>query len=327
MKLALIQPAQIQSWEQGEIERIAGLLRAAPFELGFELVSSARDADLVVLLESCTFKTRHDIPMYRALLQEHGPERLCCINYEDGPPGFLPGLYSSLESYRFDPELHRSWPHLKLPNERIDETDASTRDAAPLLLFTFSGACSHPLRRALFDKFESRPGRHKVREIKRWYDHNDAERMQYVVDIAQSKFVLCPRGIASYSHRILETLALGRVPVVIADDWVPFSIPEAGYFVRLAECRIDDLEAILGGEESRYDVLSARAREVYQKNFRPDVRYVVALQQLAALSRAKSSCLGQAELKDRWNSRSFWKSNDWCLEQRVVRRLRKLVAA
>ena len=55
-------------------------------------------------------------------------------------------------------------------------------------------------------------------EIKRWYDHDDNQKQSYVRYIARSKFVLCPRGIASYSRRIVETLALVRVPVVIADD-------------------------------------------------------------------------------------------------------------
>ena len=35
-----------------------------------------------------------------------------------------------------------------------------------------------------------------------------------------SKFVLCPRGQGTSSIRLYETLASGRVPVIIADDWV-----------------------------------------------------------------------------------------------------------
>jgi hypothetical protein len=326
-RIALIQPPVLQDWEHGEIDRIRGLIEADPLREGFELTTQLERADLVVVLESCSFKTRHDIPAYQALLAQHGAERLFCINYEDGPPGFLPGLHSSLESFRLDEALHLSWPHLKLPNEQA-ERQGDADDPSPLdLLFTFSGACSHPLRRRLFDNFEERPGRYKVREIKRWYDHNDTERLQYVVDIRNSKFVLCPRGIASYSHRILETMALGRVPVVIADDWVPFSIAESGYCLRIAEADLQQVERLLQDAEAQFPVLQAQARAVFTKYFAPARRYTVALSQLASLhARVGNTLTAQAHLK-RWNSRAFWQSNGWCVEQRVVRKLRKLVAA
>lgn len=327
MKIALIQPATVLDWERGEIDRISGLLSASDEDLGFELVPAAREADLVVLLESCTFKTQHDIPAYRALIDAHGADRLYCINYEDGPPGFLPGLYSSLESFRFDHGMHLSWPHLRLPNEGAEAGPADEPAGERPFLFTFSGACSHPLRRVLFDAFETLPGRHKVREIKRWYDHSAAEKHAYVADIANTKFVLCPRGIASYSHRILETIALGRVPVVIADDWVPFSIPEEGYCLRVPEKQVGEVGRILAAAEDRYDELCKRAREVYLKYWTPPARYTVAMRQLIALKQRHAAPIDEAFLLARWNSRSLWRSNGWCLDQRIGRRLRRLVSA
>lgn len=327
MKIALVQPAALQDWEHGEIDRIAGLLKAGREDLGFALVPAARDADLVVLLESCSFKTRHDIPAYRALVDAYGADRLCCINYEDGPPGFLPGLYSSLESPRFDPGIHLSWPHLSLPNPWADAGQADDPTAEARFLFTFSGACSHPLRRVLFDAFETTPGRHKVREIKKWYDHSEAEQVEYVADIVGSKFVLCPRGIAAYSHRILETIALGRVPVVIADGWQPFSIPEQGYCLRVEEKDVGQLKRILEDAESGYPELRAQARQVYLKYYTPQTRYAVALRQLIALHRRCAGRVDKAFLLERWESRSFWKNNGWRLHQRMARKLRKLVLA
>lgn len=327
MKIALIQPAEVLEWERGEIDRITGLLQADRGSLGFELVSAADKADLVVLLESCTFKTQHDIPMYKALIGAHRADRLYCINYEDGPPGFLPGLYSSLESFRFDSKLHLSWPHLRLPNAGAETEPVAVPAAERPFLFTFSGACSHPLRRIVFDAFETSPGRHKVREIKRWYDHSAAEKQAYVDDIVNTKFVLCPRGIASYSHRILETMALGRVPVVIADDWVPFSIPESDYLLRVPEREVGDLGRILEAAEGRYEALCQRVREVYQAYYTPTVRYPVALRHLLALKQRSLGKFDEACLLARWNSRSLWRNNGWSLDQRIGRKLRKLVGA
>lgn len=324
-KLAVIQPAVLRAWEHGERERILGLVSAGPQPAGFEIVNDAAHADLVVLLESCSFKTRHDIPDYVELIAQHGPQRLMCINYEDGPPGFLPGLYSSLESFRFDARLHRSWPHLRLPNEQVcslDE-DALAFEPEPELLFTFSGARSHPLRRALFERYETLAGRHKVREIKRWYDHNEAERAQYTADIRNSKFVLCPRGIASYSHRILETMAMRRVPVVIADDWVPFSIAEEGYCLRIAERDLHRVDSLLRQAEGRYQALQAQVRVVFEKYFAPAARYTVALRELIALHLRRRTGADAVEHAQRWESHAFWRRNGWCLDQRLAQRLRR----
>jgi Exostosin family len=40
-------------------------------------------------------------------------------------------------------------------------------------------------------------------------------RMQYLTDIAQSKFTLCPRGNGVDTHRLWESLYLGSIPIVI----------------------------------------------------------------------------------------------------------------
>jgi hypothetical protein len=319
LKVALLQPAEIKDWERGEIDRISALVKAAPDCHQFTLVASPDAADLVVLLESCSFKTRKDIGAYESLPFLRNPFRLCCINYEDGPPGFLPGLYSSLESHRFDPAIHVSWPHLRLPNEHSERRPVDASRTSYDMLFVFSGACSHPLRRRLFEEVGS-GRRSSVRRIDKWYNHSESEKLEYVDEILRSKFVLCPRGLASYSHRIVESLALGRVPVVIADDWVPFSIEESGYFVRIRERDIGRIEALLTKVEPGYEQMQHTARVVYRRYFAPEVRYSVALNRLCKIYASQLRDIECASLTKRWNSRSFHYRNGWCLEQRVLRR-------
>ena len=62
---------------------------------------------------------------------------------------------------------------------------------------------------------------YNVQHVRRWFDHTDAERTDYVDEILDRKFVLCPRGLSPLSHRLYEVMALGRGPVIISDDWVP----------------------------------------------------------------------------------------------------------
>ena len=120
INIALIQPEVIRDWEKGNIERIHNLVNKNPELNRFELVNTTDDAHLVVLLESCIFKTQRNIKDFENLLHfNEGNKRLCSWNYEDSPPGFLPGLYSSLEAFKFDPSIHISWPHLYSPMNKL----------------------------------------------------------------------------------------------------------------------------------------------------------------------------------------------------------------
>jgi hypothetical protein len=322
LSVALMQPPALLEWEHGEIQRITGLLARSGAQTHFSVTTDPHRADLVVLLESCSFKSHRDIPSYRSLPFLQNRCRLYCINYEDGPPGFLPGLYSSLERFRFDPGLHVCWPHLRFPNELIDRLPASALSRPLELLFSFSGSCSHPMRRRLFDRVKS-GSRWVVREINKWYNHNAGEKHDYVDEILRSKFVLCPRGIASYSHRIIETIALGRVPVIIADDWVPFSIEDRGYYIRIAEKDVERVAPLLSELEPDYEQYRAAAARVHEKFFAPDVRYTVAINKLCDFHRARQGSISFEMLDRRWRSRKFHHSNGWCLEQRVTRRARR----
>lgn len=324
MKVALIEPPIILDWEKGNKERISCLVNKNVEINRFDLVGNVEEADLIVLLESCTFKTQKDIKYFESLQHfNKSSKRLCTLNYEDAPPGFLPGLYSSLERFKYDPAIHLSWPHLVLPNEKINGS-LPVPEHSVRMLFTFSGSCSHPIRRRLFESYKSSSTLYKVCEVKKWYDHNEGEKQSYIDDIRESKFVLCPRGIASYSHRIIETLALGKVPVIIADDWVPFSIPERDYFVKVAEKDISNIIPILEQKEDEYEKLKDQATSIYSKYFDPRLCYSVALNQLTDFY-DRLLAISPDYFRHRWRSRKFWKTNKWCIEDRIIRKLKKLL--
>lgn len=317
-RVALIQPDQIQSWESGEIGRIHALINEDLSEKRFTLVDNADDCDLLVLLESCSLKNHKHVKEYEGLIDSAiRPGRmLMVINYEDTPSGVLPGIYSSLERTNFDERLHRSWPHMRLPNELSDvlKEDSESGNA---YLFSFAGSCSHSIRKKLFDTYPVVNLKYKVIEVKRWYDHVQEEKSTYVDDIRRSKFVLCPRGIASYSHRIIETMALGRVPVIIGDNWIPFSIQSGDYYIRIKESDIEMIEKIVEGHLPAYNKLRASVNSVYSTNFSPQSRYTVALNQLVKLSESVSAEVDANFLKKRLNSREFWSANGWLLSQRI----------
>jgi hypothetical protein len=245
------------------------------------------------------------------------------INYEDAQVGAIPGLYSSVESPNFKPNFHLSWPHLHFPNKYVDERGSTSLPEIEWL-FSFTGSCSHAFRQRLFERYSHRTDDIHVQEIKRWYNHSETEALNYVTEIQKSAFVLCPRGIASYSHRIIETLALGRVPVVIADDWTPFSIDESDYLIRVAEKDVDQLEEILRRAMNDYAQIQARAQAVYLHYFSPSQRYPMALKKLAQLAETLSPNIDSDFLKHRLNSRDFRAQNGWLVHQRIRNRLSQM---
>jgi hypothetical protein len=326
-RIFLIQPQKILDWENGYIQRIRSLAGKNPAINNFVFVENEDDADLVVLVDSCTFKTQKNIKEFESLLYfNENNTRLCTLNYEDAPPGFLPGLYSSLEAYKFDASMHLSWPHLIFPNEKINAIDHN-EDIQPDCLYTFSGACSSPVRRRMFDLYPAGSDRYKIQEVKKWYNHNESEKQSYIDDIRRSKFVLCPKGIASYSHRIYETLAMGRVPVIIADDWVPFSIEEKNYFIKIPENDIDKITRILEANEGRYALLNENVQKVYNKYFNQANCYSIALNQLCKLYRESLINITSSDLKNHWKTKTFWKNNKWTMRDRIKRKAGKLFRA
>lgn len=327
-RVLLRQPKDLQPWEIGEISRLHNALKKEEANVEFEIVSEESEADIVVLLESCSFKTWKDIHDYEEMLKFYTTRNVqfFVVNYEDVPPGFLPGIYTSLESYRFNPRIHRSWPALKMPNEKIEDNCIDKADRrTPTFLFCFFGSCSHSLRRRLFNFYEGDSDIYLIREINKWYNHNEKEKVEYQDAILDSYFVLCPRGIASYSHRIIETMALGRVPVIIGDDWVPFSIPENNYYIRVLEGDIYDLPNILKSHLKDYDLLREEVIEVYAKYFSARVKYSKLINEIVVLSCSFDYFKQTAELVDLWSSRKFWRLNGWLFEQRIVRKCKKIL--
>ena len=65
-------------------------------------------------------------------------------------------------------------------------------------------------------------------------------RQEYIDHLMRNDYILCPRGGGNYSHRVYETMAAGRIPVLIDTDLVmpfPDVIPwqEISVWVPLAD--------------------------------------------------------------------------------------------
>jgi hypothetical protein len=80
-----------------------------------------------------------------------------------------------------------------------------------------------------------------------------------------SMFVLCPRGVAPSSYRIFEAMKAGRVPVIMADQWVPPSGPNWPEFsLRVPESRLQEVPKILENLANRAPEMGLRASQAWE---------------------------------------------------------------
>ncbi len=209
-------------------------------------------------------------------------------------------------------------------NEHL-EAFANERDTEMKFLLSFRGSASHPLRRKLFESTTlAKLG--PITEIRdRWFDHTESEKESYCREILESKFVLCPRGIATSSVRMYEVMQLGRVPVVLSDDWVRPPGPDwQSAVVFSPESDVNQLADRLIEFEHRFEAMSKNARTVWNEWFSPKMRFSRILQSLYALKQSRPSNHDERSLQSIWSSHAFKKQHGFLLSQRIARKMRRM---
>ena len=327
--LAFVQSSSAADWEKEFLLRVKAELSQPMPGANFQIVDRIEDADLVLYSDTVSQKsTRKELSACRELLEkvQTSGGLLFALNFEDCPLGVLPGIYTSLQPKNFDSTLHLSWPHLEAPNRDVETASIKCPKQAQLL-FTFAGSCSHRLRKKLFSLYGSSSEEDwKVVEIDRWYDHTEDEHKQYVQDIMNSWFVLCPRGIAAYSHRIFESILLERVPVVIGDDWVPFSFLEQDYYIRIPEKDIGQIVPILEREIKNYDVYHSNLLEVKSKWFTDRSRYQKVIEHFLQFQQQHRAAHDPDKLIERLKSVEFHKANGLLSYQRIFKTVTRILS-
>jgi hypothetical protein len=99
-------------------------------------------------------------------------------------------------------------------------------------------------------------------------DYQLDDKAKYGQIISKSKFVLCPRGYASSTWRLFETMKAGRVPVIISDQWVAPEGPQWETFsLRIKEKEIAAIPELLESCEMQAEMMAQRARQAWDEWF------------------------------------------------------------
>jgi hypothetical protein len=192
---------------------------------------------------------------------------------------FLPGVYASIEK-RWASGRTRSGFYLAVSeNEFVDFTAPrddlkylysflGTVDTAPVRARL--GALSHS--RSFFqdtsaDYREVLSGKLDAAAMKQYW-------RRYAEICQLSKFILCPRGMGSSSVRLFDTMRMGRVPVILSDQWVEPRGPCWGKFsLRVPEAESARIPALLEEHEAAAVAMGLLARAQWEEWFSERVSF------------------------------------------------------
>ncbi len=285
---------------------------------------SPESADIIIIFQKWSFKLPDYVKALCAepLIRNHA-EKIYVVNYDSTVrEGFLPGCYVSLQRSHYDPKRFVPSSYPKVYNELINDALLSRETK---YLFSFRGTLhSHPVRPELFNALRHSKSSLLVDNTKAFHSHTKEEKEVYLEELAQSKFVLCPRGTSPNSYRLFETMQLGRCPIIISDEWVAPTGPKwEECSIRIKEADVNKIETILNEREGEAQRLGANAREAWLAYFSEEQTYRGYFESIRKLYCADEPITKTfPQYQSYWNSYQFLHRNNWTLKQKIVRRLK-----
>jgi hypothetical protein len=231
------------------------------------VAASPEHADVILFADSPKAE------VWNHALSKRFRKKVFIYSTNDRDVPLIPGVYTSAEAGWYLVSHMRSGFYISVID--YDWIQPSLINGTPSYLYSFCGSfVTHPLRRQLI-RLQSAQGfiSDKSQEVQqaaksaRTYRQWQVE-SGYVRVLHDSMFVLCPRGVAPTSYRIFEAMKAGRVPVIIADEWVPPIGPNWSEFsLQVPEARLHDVPQILERLADRAPEMGLRASQAWERWF------------------------------------------------------------
>ena len=323
--IASVSPAS----ETPPVEAFRALAREAS-RPSHTLAGTPGDADLILFTDCHMFPHDPGLGAFRRhnpLLREF-PHKCLVYDERDLPWLAWPGVYVSMRRCDLRRDFQEPWAYYMTP----DPQGAPDSSRATDLLFSFVGSLSHRVRK---DILLLRDERAVVEHVKgfTFYDPSSpdyaARRQRYHEILARSKFVLCPRGKGTSSIRLYEVLAAGRVPVIIADEWVAPAGPEWDRCsLRWPESAVAELPRALAEREQDSAAMAVVARRVYEEWFSPERSFNHIVDACARLlARDAPLRFPPRGVRGAAYVRTHFNHARWCARGRLVRGVRRVHGA
>lgn len=293
------------------------------------LVDDPAEADIIFFAE---VHVRFGRNIRRHPYYRRYPDKVFVFSIDDHCIPLLRGIYASIDKDWYLPGRCRAGFYLSaVENLHVAfDPNPAGRD----LLYSFVGAMNtapvraklaqvnHPRSLFLDTSQESLP---------MLLGGTDAERdvfwRRYAGIMRRSKFVLCPRGQGTSSIRLFETMQMGRVPVILSDDWVEPEGPRwSEISIRIPESEAASIPQILEARESEAEALGLKARAEWEKWFAPPVRFNTVIDGCLEIQKSRGFIGARIDLLRAWlQLRRPWYFRAYLdLQRRVLReRLRR----
>ena len=257
-----------------------------------ELCDSPAEADIIVFVENAHF----DDYLYKRLrnhpLVARYRPKVYMYNEVDRPYCVLPGLYCCMPRRFFRHDRQVAFPYLFTPNRFVPEIHKL--DVERRWLFSFVGAMSHRSRRRIIALGDGDRGLQDTSEFNVWSSDDTERRAQgqnFAEIMAESRFVLCPRGLGTSSFRLFESMEAARAPVIISDHWVPTPQVDWSFAVRVRENEVSRIPEILRSIADEAEDRGRAAREAWQAVYAPEKLFDTAIESLGLLHDARQGAL------------------------------------
>jgi hypothetical protein len=262
------------------------------------LVEDPREADVVLFVETsiCAGPYFESVRAHQAY-REH---RRNCYVYcaTDLIVPLVPGVFPSITRANYLPAWTRAGGYIGVRESERLRFDPERR---PTRLFSFIGSrANHPVRGellglshpdALIVDTDEAPG------VSATSADPDTRYRDALLD---GEFVLCPRGGGSSTFRLMETMMMGRAPVIISDAWCPpTGLDWDRFSVRVAERDVQRIPELLDALRSRGGEMGSEARRAWLDWFAPETQFHRTIEWALELD-------GQAAARDGWRRVRPW---------------------
>lgn len=269
-------------WAWRDFDRLSGAVSADRFRQ--HEVTADPEAAAVILFVGPGLPDWSDIRSHPFVRRFR--EKCFVFDTTDKPVAFLPGIYACADTRWHGRRAIGGFYPRVFENHGIDLLPADTNRP---WLFSFIGTVDNAaVRRNVAGLKHPRAfvldtSGDRIQQTDASDGENNVRWRRYIQAMAESHFILCPRGIGTSTWRLFEAMKAGRVPVILSDRWLAPSGP-------------------------RWETFSVRIRE-------RDVRFIP--ERLAAIEHRSSDMglLARRAWED-WFSRetAFHRVSEWCLQ-------------
>lgn len=254
------------------------------------LCEDPEEADLILFLDGHQHFRDLELRAIREhpLVKRHR-EKAFVYSEVDQPWCAMPGLYVAMPRNAFDIQRQRACSYLTLPN--APSAPAPLPGHEETLLFSFMGRAGNRTRERILRLRHPRACIADTSSADFFGERTDnveEQKRKYAEVMTRSQFILCPRGAGTSSFRIFETLAAGRVPVIVSDGWVPPRGPDwSRCAVFIPEREVALIGAVIETYQARFLEMGAAAATAWREWFAPDVTFHRMVESLADIVKTR----------------------------------------